>query len=81
MECLDTTFVTTLYTSDSSTIMRYADEGETTELCRWTVDLSSLPSFLNNVATHAGGFYTGKLIPALSMWIILLAKSSIQNLS
>jgi len=73
MERLDAIFVTTLYTSDSSTIMRYADEGETTELCKWTVDLSSLPSFRNNAATHAGGFYTGKFIPALS---ILLAKSS-----
>jgi hypothetical protein len=40
--------------------MRYTDEGETTELCKWTVDLSSLPSFRNNAATHPSGFYTGK---------------------
>jgi len=65
MECLDSVFVTTLYTSDSSTIMRYADEGETTELCKWTVDLASLPSFRTNSATHAGGFYTGKFILGL----------------
>ncbi|KAJ3572787.1 hypothetical protein NP233_g2855 [Leucocoprinus birnbaumii] len=55
---LDTTFVATLFTSDANTIMRYTDEGETTELCKWTVDLSSLPSFRNNAATQAGGFYT-----------------------
>ncbi|KXN92697.1 Heat shock 70 kDa protein 12B [Leucoagaricus sp. SymC.cos] len=54
----DSTFVATLYTSEANMIMRYTDEGETTELCKWTVDLSSLPSFRNNGATQAGGFYT-----------------------
>ncbi|KAG8732129.1 hypothetical protein FRC10_001198 [Ceratobasidium sp. 414] len=45
----DSTFVAVLYTSDSERVMRYTDEGETSELCKWTVDLSSLPSF----AEHA----------------------------
>lgn len=42
--------------------MRYTDEGETTELCKWTVDLSSLPTFKQNAAIlQTGGFYTGDL--------------------
>ncbi|PPQ68984.1 hypothetical protein CVT25_009169 [Psilocybe cyanescens] len=45
--------------SDSDKIMRYTDEGETSELCKWTVDLSSLPTFRQNAATpQTGGFYT-----------------------
>lgn len=71
MFVLDAVFVATLYTSDSGIIMRYTDEGEITELCKWTVDLSSLPSFRNNAATQPGGFYTGKFIPILSMRIHL----------
>lgn len=40
--------------------MRYTDEGETSELCKWTVDLSSLPTFRQNASTPgAAGFYTG----------------------
>ncbi|KAF9445980.1 actin-like ATPase domain-containing protein [Macrolepiota fuliginosa MF-IS2] len=54
----DSNFVATLFTSDAERIMRYTDEGETTELCKWTVDLSSLPSFRNNAAMQPGGFYT-----------------------
>lgn len=56
----DSIFIATLFTSDSEQIMRYTDEGETTELCKWTVDLSSLPSFRNNAASQPSGFYTGK---------------------
>lgn len=41
--------------------MRYTDEGETAELCKWTVDLSSLPTFQQNAALpQPGGFYTGE---------------------
>jgi hypothetical protein len=37
-------------------------KGETIELCRWTVDISSLPSFQENANVPAhDGFYTGKL--------------------
>ncbi|PPR00589.1 hypothetical protein CVT26_009864 [Gymnopilus dilepis] len=55
----DSSFVATLYTSDSDKIMRYSDEGETNELCKWTVDLSSLPTFQQNAASpQMGGFYT-----------------------
>ncbi|GLB44621.1 putative actin-like ATPase domain-containing protein [Lyophyllum shimeji] len=55
----DSTFVAVLYSSDTDRIMRYTDEGETTELCKWTVDLSSLPTFQQNAAVpQAGGFYT-----------------------
>jgi hypothetical protein len=39
--------------------MRYTDEGETTELCKWTVDLSSLPTFKQNASMlQMNGFYT-----------------------
>ncbi|KAI0085598.1 actin-like ATPase domain-containing protein [Irpex rosettiformis] len=56
---LDRIFVATLYTSDTDKIMRYTDEGETTELCQWTVDLSVLPSFQeSSTVSHPNGFYT-----------------------
>jgi hypothetical protein len=32
--------------------------GETYELCRWTVDLSTLPAFYYNSQHLTGGFYT-----------------------
>ncbi|KAJ7584841.1 hypothetical protein C8J56DRAFT_949180 [Mycena floridula] len=55
----DAAFVAVLYTSESDRIMRYTDEGETFELCKWTVDLSSLPTFQQNAAMpQTGGFYT-----------------------
>ncbi|CAA7262612.1 unnamed protein product [Cyclocybe aegerita] len=55
----DSSFVATLYTSDSEKMMRYTDEGETTELCKWTVDLSSLPTFRQNASLpQMSGFYT-----------------------
>ncbi|KAJ4481021.1 hypothetical protein J3R30DRAFT_3287382 [Lentinula aciculospora] len=55
----DSSFVAVLYTSESDKIMRYNDEGETTELCKWTVDLSSLPAFQQNALMgQSGGFYT-----------------------
>lgn len=45
--------------------MRYTDEGEMSELCKWTVDLSSLPTFRQNAsAPQMGGFYTGKYLSA-----------------
>jgi hypothetical protein len=57
----DSSFIATLYTSDSDKLMRYTDEGETNELCKWTVDLSSLPTFRQNASMpQMGGFYTGK---------------------
>lgn len=41
--------------------MRYTDQGETTELCKWSVDLSALPVFQRNASNpHNTGFYTGK---------------------
>lgn len=55
----DRIFVATLYTSDSDKIMRYTDEGETEELCKWTVDIGSLPSFQENSSMPTpNGFYT-----------------------
>ncbi|KAF5361454.1 hypothetical protein D9758_006262 [Tetrapyrgos nigripes] len=55
----DSTFVAVLYTSGSDRIMRYNDEGETDELCKWTVDLSSLPAFQQSaLVSQSGGFYT-----------------------
>lgn len=38
------------------------NQGETTELCKWTVDLSVLPSFQQNMTVSpSNGFYTGEL--------------------
>jgi hypothetical protein len=55
----DRMFVAVLYTSDTDQIMRYTDEGETTELCKWTVDLGALPSFQQNAnSPQPTGFYT-----------------------
>lgn len=55
----DCIFVAVLYTSDSDKMMRYTDEGETTELCRWTVNLSSLPTFQQNASIpQPNGFFT-----------------------
>lgn len=55
----DRLFVAVLYTSDSDKLMRYTDEGETIELCRWTVDLGTLPSFQQHANNpQPGGFYT-----------------------
>ncbi|KAH9960279.1 actin-like ATPase domain-containing protein [Russula dissimulans] len=55
----DRVFVATMYTSDADKIMRYTDEGETVELCNWTVDIGSLPSFQENASMPTqNGFYT-----------------------
>ncbi|KAI0270643.1 actin-like ATPase domain-containing protein [Gloeopeniophorella convolvens] len=55
----DRVFVATMYTSDADKIMRYTDEGETVELCKWTVDIGSLPSFQENASMPTqNGFYT-----------------------
>ncbi|KAF8750144.1 Actin-like ATPase protein [Rhizoctonia solani] len=55
----DSTFVAVLYTSESEQTMRYTDEGETSELCKWTVDLSTLPSFAEHARMGSmTGFYT-----------------------
>ncbi len=60
---LDSTFVAVLYTSDTEKVLRYTDEGETVELCKWTVDISTLPTFRQNAANPPpGGFYTGELL-------------------
>jgi hypothetical protein len=37
-------------------------KGETVELCKWTVDIGSLPSFQENASMPSqNGFYTGAL--------------------
>ncbi|KAM6493252.1 actin-like ATPase domain containing protein [Amanita muscaria] len=55
----DSTFVATLFTSDTERVLRYTDEGEMIELCKWTVDLSTLPTFRQNANAPPGrGFYT-----------------------
>ncbi|GAA5914368.1 Hsp70 family protein [Sporobolomyces salmoneus] len=55
---LDCHFTAILYVSDEDRIFRYTDEGEILELCRWSVDLSTLPSFQYHAQTSTGGFYT-----------------------
>ena len=32
-----------------------------TEVCKWTIDISSLPTFIHNARTHEGGFFTGNV--------------------
>lgn len=39
---------------------KHAKQGETTELCKWTVDLGNLPNFQQQASMAQGGFYTGK---------------------
>ncbi|KAL8291455.1 hypothetical protein RQP46_002433 [Phenoliferia psychrophenolica] len=51
----DSFFNAVLFVSATDAIYRYTDEGETAELCRWTVDLSVLPNFRR--IAHSGGGY------------------------
>ena len=60
-----------MYTSESDRIMRYTDEGETTELCKWTVDLSSLPAFRQGALSGAG-FYTGTIAFVWALRILMV---------
>ena len=40
----------------------HAEQVETVELCKWQVDLSSLPSFQQNASNpHPNGFFTGNV--------------------
>ncbi|KAH8919099.1 actin-like ATPase domain-containing protein [Atractiella rhizophila] len=52
----DSFFTAVMYTSDNPNVFRYSDEGETFELCRWTVDLSALPDFSRKVQAPGGAF-------------------------
>lgn len=36
-------------------LRRYTDDGDATELCRWTVDLAALPRF-HQIANSGGGY-------------------------
>ncbi|KDR78750.1 hypothetical protein GALMADRAFT_93837 [Galerina marginata CBS 339.88] len=55
----DSSFSAILYTTDSPETFRYTDQGDLTQICRWHVDLVSLPSFrANATAPNAAGFYT-----------------------
>ena len=54
-------------------------QGETTELCKWTVDLGTLPTFQN--APPNQGFYTGAYHVGLTKWRIGLLKLCTQSLS
>lgn len=48
-----------LFTSDVDKTMRYTDEGEIQELCKWSVDLGMLPTFqMHANMPHPNGFYT-----------------------
>jgi len=56
---LDRTFIAGLFSSDSDQTLRYIDEGGLIDLCRWTVDVGTLPSFRKQAAnTPQGGFFT-----------------------
>lgn len=56
---LDRQFVAVLYTSESGATYRYTDEGDVVELCKWTVDLGTLPTFQQQASVSNGqGFYT-----------------------
>jgi hypothetical protein len=46
--------------SDDGILMLFYLKGETVELCKWTVDIGSLPSFQENASMPSqNGFYTG----------------------
>lgn len=46
--------------SDDGILMLFSLKGETVELCKWTVDIGSLPSFQENASMPSqNGFYTG----------------------
>ncbi|GAA6044092.1 hypothetical protein JCM8097_000207 [Rhodosporidiobolus ruineniae] len=51
----DSMFTAHLYVSDSEELYRYTDEGDLRELCRWTLDLETLPRF-SEVVQHGGGY-------------------------
>ncbi|BGP03164.1 protein of heat shock protein Hsp70 family [Rhodotorula toruloides] len=52
----DSVFTAHLFVSNSEELYRYTDEGDLTELCRWTVDLAALPKF-HQIAEENGGGY------------------------
>lgn len=54
----DCHFTAVLYVSLEDAMYRYSDEGELQELCHWSVDLSTLPSFRHNAENSSAGFYT-----------------------
>ncbi|KAF8150916.1 actin-like ATPase domain-containing protein [Crassisporium funariophilum] len=55
----DGQFDAIIYTSDSPKVMRYTDEGNLRELCRWSVDLTPLPYFGQDASnSNKNGFYT-----------------------
>ncbi|KAF8969097.1 actin-like ATPase domain-containing protein [Flammula alnicola] len=55
----DSLFTAVVYTTDSLSTLRYMDEGDLTQTCRWTVDLKTLPSFVyNGRSGQSEGFYT-----------------------
>ena len=66
---LDSIFTAVLFTSEHSEIVRYTDEGNLTEICKWKVDLSNLPSFMQNanIAGPSTPFYTGVVYPLRSV--------------
>jgi hypothetical protein len=48
------------YQMSFALLIAFFHQGETLELCKWTVDLGQLPSFRLNAATpRPNGFYTG----------------------
>lgn len=53
----DSVFTAVLYVSDSDKIYRYTDEGPIEELCRWSVDLSALPSWARAAESATGSFW------------------------
>ncbi|GAA5940680.1 hypothetical protein JCM3775_004761 [Rhodotorula graminis] len=60
----DSVFTAHLFVSNSEELYRYTDEGDLTELCRWTVDLAALPRF-HDIAGDDGGYIEFDLALAL----------------
>ncbi|BGP43161.1 hypothetical protein JCM10449v2_007185 [Rhodotorula kratochvilovae] len=60
----DSVFTAHLFVSNSEELYRYTDEGDLTELCRWTVDLAALPRF-HEIAGDDGGYIEFDLALAL----------------
>ncbi|CUA69590.1 hypothetical protein RSOLAG22IIIB_08597 [Rhizoctonia solani] len=68
----DSKFVAVLYTSESERVMRYTDEDEMSELCKWTVDLSTLPSFAEHARMGGPKFEIGLELDSAEVRGVLL---------
>ncbi|GAA5889552.1 hypothetical protein JCM5296_005983 [Sporobolomyces johnsonii] len=76
----DSIFTAHLFVSDSEELYRYTDEGDLTELCRWTVNLAALPRF-HRIAQGGGGyveFDLGLMLDSAEVRGVLMTEDGIE---